>query len=145
MKISKLPRRTRCLWQLRIILIDILIALICFYFRTGYKWSLSVGIVILAFSLPIIFWYIPQFIKNYEIRIIDEAIVINSGVIIKSTHIMPFSKMIYAQSITTPIAAKMEITAISLKAARTSVIIPEIRVDEAIALLEVVSKEKKDE
>ena len=52
--------------------------------------------------------------------------IIEKGVIIKTTHIMPFTKMIYTQSITTPIAKLFGLSAVTVKAARSRIIIPEI-------------------
>ncbi|MGI6279174.1 MAG: PH domain-containing protein [Acutalibacteraceae bacterium] len=84
-------------------------------------------IIILIFT-AIIFLYLPALIRTYRISYINGAVVIERGVFIKTTHIMPFSKMIYTQSITTPLAKVFGLSALVLKAARSSIFIPEIPV-----------------
>ena len=137
---KKLPVRTLLLWQIRVTVLFVLLGAVCLYFCSVYKWFWVLVTVITAVFLFVILWYLPRFIRNYRIKLIGEAVIIENGVFIKTTHIMPYSRMIYTESFTTPLAKAMGLTSISLKAARSSIIMPEILVSDAVVLLKLLSK-----
>lgn len=137
---KKLPVRTLLLWQIRVTVLFVLLGAVCLYFCSVYKWFWVLVTVITAVFLFVILWYLPRFIRNYRIKLIGEAVIIENGVFIKTTHIMPYSRMIYTKSFTTPLAKAMGLTSISLKAARSSIIMPEILVSDAVVLLKLLSK-----
>ena len=137
---KKLPVRTLPLWQIRVTVLFVLLGAVCLYFCSVYKWFWVLVTVITAVFLFVILWYLPRFIRNYRIKLIGEAVIIENGVFIKTTHIMPYSRMIYTKFFTTPIAKAMGLTSISLKAARSSIIMPEILVSDAVVLLKLLSK-----
>lgn len=145
MTVNKLPHRTLLLWQIRVAVIDFLILAVLLYFRWSFKWITSLYIIFSLFCLALIFWYLPRYISSYNISLIEGAVVIKSGVIVKSTQIMPHSKMIYTQTFTSPLANKMNITALSLKAARSRIFIPEMLKEDADALLNALSGEIENE
>ena len=66
---------------------------------------------------------------------------INRGVFIKTTHIMPFSRLVYAQSFATPLAKRMGLSALTLKAARSSIIIPELNAEDVDYYIDFLAKE----
>ena len=137
---KKLPVRTLLLWQIRVTVLFVLLGAVCLYFCSVYKWFWVLVTVITAVFLFVILWYLPRFIRNYRIKLIGEAVIIENGVFIKTTHIMPYSRMIYTKSFTTPLAKAIGLTSISLKAARSSIIMPEILVSDAVGLLKLLSK-----
>lgn len=137
---KKLPVRTLLLWQIRVTVLFVLLGAVCLYFCFVYKWFWVLVTVITAVFLFVILWYLPRFIRNYRIKLIGEAVIIENGVFIKTTHIMPYSRMIYTKSFTTPLAKAIGLTSISLKAARSSIIMPEILVSDAVVLLKLLSK-----
>ena len=137
---KKLPVRTLLLWQIRVTVSFVLLGAVCLYFCSVYKWFWVLVTVITAVFLFVILWYLPRFIRNYRIKLIGEAVIIENGVFIRTTHIMPYSRMIYTKSFTTPLAKAMGLTSISLKAARSSIIMPEILVSDAVVLLKLLSK-----
>ena len=137
---KKLPVRTLLLWQIRVTVLFVLLRAVCLYFCSVYKWFWVLVTVITAVFLFVILWYLPRFIRNYRIKLIGEAVIIENGVFIKTTHIMPYSRMIYTKSFTTPLAKAIGLTSISLKAARSSIIMPEILVSDAVVLLKLLSK-----
>ncbi len=128
------------LWQIRVTVLFVLLGAVCLYFCSVYKWFWVLVTVITAVFLFVILWYLPRFIRNYRIKLIGEAVIIENGVFIKTTHIMPYSRMIYTKSFTTPLAKAIGLTSISLKAARSSIIMPEILVSDAVVLLKLLSK-----
>ena len=137
---KKLPVRTLLLWQIRVTVLFVLLGAVCLYFCSVYIWFWVLVRVITAVFLFVILWYLPRFIRNYRIKLIGEAVIIENGVFIKTTHIMPYSRMIYTKSFTTPLAKAIGLTSISLKAARSSIIMPEILVSDAVVLLKLLSK-----
>ena len=90
-------------------------------------------------------WYLPMLYKSFIIFADDDTVRLTYGVIFKTTQIMPYPRMIFAQSFSTPIARKMKLCAIGLKAARTQMFIPEINADDADKLINTVAGEKVDE
>ncbi len=141
MKENLLPKRTALLWQIRIGgagLIPI-IALCAFAFIT--PWLLLAAAVLTVLLAVFLFWYLPRYFKSYEILFPKGAVVINRGVFIKTTHIMPFSRLVYAQSFATPLAKRMGLSALSLKAARSSIIIPELNAEDVDYYIDFLAKE----
>lgn len=126
MKVKVLPKKTLLLWRIRIVFVNLFFILLAYYFRVAYSFAISLAIAVTIISLILIFWYLPRYIKSYKIRIQNDAVIINRGVIIKTTHIMPYSRMIYSQIIITPLAKLMGLEAFSLKAARSGIFIPEM-------------------
>lgn len=105
-------------------------------------WCLLPAGLLLLLTLTAVFWYIPAYFKSYEISFPAGAIVIKSGVFIKTTHIMPFSRMVYLQTFSTPLAKAVGLTALSLKAARARVTVPELLSDEVMLFVNAVSAEE---
>ena len=126
MKSEKLPEKTVLLWQIRLTAIAVLpvavLASLCFL----TLWMLLAAAVTAAVFCVLILWYIPDLLHSYEILFPSGAIVIKCGVFLKTTHIMPFSRMVCANSLATPLARKMRLSALTLKAARSRIIIPEL-------------------
>jgi len=140
MTVNKLPKATLLLWQIRTAVINIIVLAICLYFRTGTIWPLRLYGVFTVFCLLFIFFYLPRYIKGYKIRLVSDSVIIESGVIVKSTHIMPYSRLIYTQSFTSPLAKKFGLTAISLKAARSLIFVPEIEKNDAQLIMRMLSE-----
>lgn len=122
----KLPQKTLLLWEIRIFILALLVLFCLYYNFSGVSWFLPVFITVAALFLFLLCFYIPALFKTYKVEYINGAVVIESGVFIKTTHIMPFSKMIYSQSITSPLARLFGLSAVVLKAARSRILIPEI-------------------
>lgn len=135
MREYKLPRKTLILWQCRSLAIGILLALICSYFYFELK-PFLIGLLIIAVLFVLFtFIYLPFYFKSCKIRRTNDAVIIRSGVIFKNCHILPFSRLIYAQTVTSPVARLMGLKAITLKAARKSLIVPELSCEDADLLL----------
>ena len=126
MREYKIPLRTLLLWQIRAALIWALLSAICGFFCFTIK-ALFIVIIILAILFAIIiFWYLPKYYKLCEIQYINGAVVVKCGVIFRNTYILPFSRLIYTQCIVTPLSRIFGLTALTLKAARSRLYVPEI-------------------
>lgn len=139
-----LPKRTLILWQLRGVIISLVLIWIARWILGPYFWNTLYFKIPLVLSLVAILLYIPLYFISYKIEVKNSAIIIRRGVIVKTIHIMPFSRLLYAQSFASPLARVMKMAAITLKATRSYVIIPEITTDEVEAVIKsLVSEEKK--
>lgn len=126
MKTNALPEKTVLLWQIRIAIIAVIPVAVLASLSFLTLWMLLAAAVTAALFCVLIFWYIPALLHSYEILFPSGAIVIKCGVFLKTTHIMPFSRMVCANSLATPLARKMRLSALTLKAARSRIIIPEL-------------------
>ena len=122
----KLPKKTLDLWKIRLTIGVLLFFGLFSYFCHGYGWFLIATLVIICLYELAFFWYLPSLFKTYQIKYINGAVVIESGIFIKITHIMPYSKMIYIQTLTSPLARFFGLKAVTLKAARSQILIPEV-------------------
>lgn len=138
---EKLPKRTLLLWQIRVVMLTILLVCICFYYKNAIPFILQVALIIAIIGIATVVFYLPTFIKGYEIVFGNESVIINYGVFIKFSHVMPYSRLIYAQTFATPLARIFGVTALSLKAARSRVIVPEILLSDAQKIMDSLSGE----
>ena len=145
METKKLPKRTLLLWQIRALIIGVLTASACLVLSRIFEILSLIALVLSVLVVAIVLAYLPAFFKSYEIQLKEDAIIINYGVFIKTSHIMPYSRLIYAQSFATPLARLMKVTTLTLKAARSIIIIPEIEYDNANEVIESLAKEKPND
>ena len=121
-----LPAGTLRLWQLRVVMLTALVdALI-----VGFGGVTKVFLIILAVPTLLgavaVFWYLPRFHKNWRLSTKDNIIEVENGVIIKTVHILPCPRLIYAGSYATPLGRLLGLEGVTLKAARGRLILPEI-------------------
>lgn len=136
----RLSKKTLMLWKIRVTVLTLLLLAVLAYFCHGYGWFLIVILALVCLYEGVMLWYLPKLFRNYRIKYINGAVVIESGVVIKTTHIMPFSKMIYAETITSPLAKLMGIKALSLKAARSRILIPELPENEVVKFVTAIAE-----
>lgn len=141
MKRQVLPKKTLFLWQIRVVMLTTLLIAVCIRFNNVLSFLNIVAWVLGVLCLLVVIWYLPTFFKGYELLFQNEAVIINYGVFIKFSHIMPYSRLIYAQTFATPLARLMGLTAFSLKAARSRVIIPEVILPDALKVLDSLTGE----
>lgn len=135
MKEYKLPRKTLILWQCRSLAIGLLLTLLCYYFYFKLKPFLIALLIIAILFVLFTFLYLPFYFKSCKIRRTNDAVIVRQGVFFKNTHILPFSRLIYAQTVTSPVARMMGLKAITLKAARNSLLVPELSCEDADMLI----------
>lgn len=124
--VFSLPRKTRFLWQLRIVMAFALLCAAVAFFSRYTLWFLLPTAIIATIGLIFAFIYIPFYFNSYKITVDENSISITKGVIIKTTQIMPFPRLVFAQSFTTPLSSLVKMKCVMLKAARGWMIIPEI-------------------
>lgn len=141
MKENLLPKRTALLWQIRIGGAGFILVILLCAFSFLSRWLFLAAAILTVLLTVLLLWYLPRYFKSYEILFPKGAVVINRGVLIKTTHIMPFSRLVYAQSFATPLAKKMGLAALTLKAARSSIIIPELNAADVNFFIDFLTKE----
>ena len=145
LEIKKLPKRTLLLWQIRALIIGVIFASACLVLSHIFEILSLIALILSVFVVLIVLAYLPAFFNGYEIQLKEDAIIINYGVFIKISHIMPYSRLIYAQSFATPLARIMKVATLTLKAARSLIIIPEIEIDSAKEVIKTLAKEKPND
>ncbi len=145
MKEYKLPRKTLFLWQFRSIAVTLLLAALCSYFYIRLKPFLIILFIIGILFLFFTFVYLPLFFRSCKIRCSKKGVVVKWGVIIKNTHILPFYRLIYTQTVTTPLSKLLGLKALLLKAARNRLFVPELRLEDAEEILSEFSVGEADE
>lgn len=143
MKTQNLPKKTLWLWQIRVVMLTAILIGLCFYFAPFSSIVKIVVFIIAIFGAIMVIWYLPVLFKSYEILFGKEAIIINYGVFIKFSHIMPYTRLIYAQSFATPMARLFGVTALSFKAARSRIIVPEINISDAEKITSSLTSEAR--
>lgn len=121
-----LPQKTRILWQIRIVFAFALVCVAVALFSRFTLWFLLPAAIIATLGLAFAIIYVPFYFKSYKITVDDNSISITKGVIIRTTNIMPYPRLVFAQSFTTPLSSAMKMKCVMLKAARGWILIPEI-------------------
>lgn len=138
-----LSKKTRALWQIRIVFAFALVFLAVVFFSRYTLWFLLPAAIIATLGLITAFIYLPFYFKSYKIFVDKHFISISKGVIIHTTNIMPYPRLVFAQSFTTPLSAAMKLKCVMLKAARAWIFIPEIDCIYADYLLDNIRLKQK--
>lgn len=144
MKKYILPRKTLIIWQLRALMMGIILFLLTVIARTFISFPLRllgiIGVADLVLTVLIMALYMPALFKTCKIELLRQGVIVERGVFFKNTHILPFSKLIYTQTYKSPLARLLGLTAVSLKAARSRVFIPEMSEADAYSLITALSE-----
>lgn len=100
---------------------------------------------VLLFLLVLISVYTAFYCKSVRILVFRDVIVIKKGILIRREHVLPFKKQVYTLSVQTPLAKLLRLKAISFKAVRKTVFLPELDVGEAQRLLKVILQGDENE
>ena len=113
--IFNLPSKTRVLWQIRIVFAFAVLCVAVAFFSRYTLWFLVPAAVIATLGLVFAFVYIPFYFNSYKISVDENSITITKGVIIKTTNIMPYPRLVFAQSFTTPLSSAMKLSLFCLR------------------------------
>ena len=145
LKENTLPKRTTWLWFVRLILITFILLALCYYFSPLFAPLKIAAIIIGILGLLLAFVYLPFFFKTYKIILSNDAVIVKYGIFIKVEHIMPYKRMIYAQSFETPLARILGVTAVRLKAARSYLLVAETEKESAQAIIDFLAEGESHE
>ncbi len=139
-----LPKKTRILWQIRIVFAFLCLCAAVVFFSRFTLWFLLPAAIIATIGLVVSFVYIPFYFKSYKISVDNNSIIVIKGVVFKTTNIMPYPRLVFAQSFSTPLSSVMKMKCVMLKAARGWMLIPEIENINADYLLDNLRIKKND-
>ena len=145
MKEIMLPKKTTLLWQVRGIILTFALVASCLYFESFFSPLKIIAIVIGIIGLAITLIYLPLYFKSYRIYLSEEAVIVKFGIIIKIEHIMPYKRMIYAQSFVTPLASILGVEAVRLKAARSHLFVVETEKESVKAIMDFLAEGESHE
>lgn len=145
MKTFNLPPKTLLLWQCRAVVLWLLMTLICIFFSFSLKDFLIAFLIISVIFSGVIFLYLPKYFSLCKIKCLKGAVIVESGVIFRNCNILPHSRLIYTQTIVTPISKLFGLRAVTLKAARSRVFIPELTEKDVKDLLSRLTKVTENE
>ena len=135
-----LPKRTRILWQLRIVATFTILCATVIFFSIYNILFLLPGIIFATIGLFLCLVFIPLYFKNYKIMVEENAVTVTKGIIIKRSYIMPYPRLIFAQSFITPLSSAMKLKSVMLKAARGWIMIPEIESSDADFIIDAIKR-----
>lgn len=144
-KENTLPKKTTVLWQIRMVLITFALAVACFYFSYLFSFLKIAAIAVAVVGVLTAFLYLPFFFKSYKIILSNDAVIVKYGILIKVDHIMPYKRMIYAQSFQTPLARIFGIAAVRLKAARSYLFVAEIDEQSVQSIIDFLAEGESNE
>lgn len=130
-----IPLKTLRLWQLRSAICGIILIVICIMLtKRGLPLLIGCTAVIIIFGL-LMLWYLPRLFKNCRCRVVNNSVILEIGLFIRKIHIFPLMRLIYTQTLKTPLSSLLGLMGISLKAARNRIYIPELSLPDAERLL----------
>ena len=83
--------------------------------------------------------YLRFYFKKYCITVDKGAIIIKSGVIIRTERVLPTPRLIFAESFTTPFSRFLGLSLLSLRAIKVNLITAELTSAEIKSILGVIS------
>lgn len=138
-----IEKKTLRLWQLRISFVAFLAAALFSLFSWYTLYMLIPAAVCLCIWAAAVFWYVPAFFSGYSVFVGENAVVVRRGVIIRTSHIMPYKRLVFAGSYQTPLGRLMGLKGVVLRAARANLIIAEMESGAAGHLIFGVCGEKQ--
>lgn len=132
-------KKALTLWRLRACIIGLILILTSIMLTMRYRWLIFADILIFILIFIAVFWYLPKLFNSCSCKIVNNTVILKIGVFFKTTHVFPLLRLIYSQTITTPLSKILGVTCVSLKAARNRVFIPELSVKDAEDLMNFLS------
>lgn len=132
MKEFKLPLKTFFLWEIRLGLLVILLSLLLFWVLKSY-----LVFYVSAAVLVLLLIYIPLFFKSTKIKLSAEVLIIERGFLIKTAHILPRPRIIYASAVSLPLSRRLSLSAIEIKGTKARIFLPELNIKDVEEILKL--------
>ena len=141
----KLTKKSMHLWQIRITAAALIFAAV-FFALVKYSAYLYIPLFACLFAgLTADIWYLPRLFCGYSIFVGKNAVIVERGVIIKTSRIMPYKRLVFAGSYMTPLGRLLGLKGVVLRAARANLIIAEIDKNSANELIYGLCGEKQND
>ncbi len=92
-----------------------------------------------ALLLSAVIVYLRFYFKKYSITVDKGAIIVKSGVIIRTERLLPAPRLIFAESFTTPLSRLLGLSQLSLRAIKVNLITAELTKAQTKSILGVIS------
>ncbi len=136
-----LPKKTRILWQIRISFVfAVLYAPLVVFCRHSPIILLPTTVVVTIGSV-FVFVYATIYLKRYKITVDKSGVCLTKGLIIKTVVIVPYARLAFIKSFSTPLAALLKLKCTMLKVSRGWLIIPEIESEQAECLIKMMQND----
>lgn len=122
-KKEQTPKKTIVIWFLRF-LFGFMLLTICFIGLKNYK-----AIYISAILAGIAFIYLLLFFITYKIELKDKSVVLEKGIIFRTTHIIPYKKIVYIKTAETALLKALGLGGVIIKTLNGVIFLPEQKSD----------------
>lgn len=144
MKIYTPPKNTTLLWQIRIGIMLTVFNIVLYaavkLFGINFHICAVAAAVLILIGIILIFAYIPSYFKAYSIELSENALIIKSGVLLKTERIMPEPRMLYTESYHTPLSKAFGLSGLMLRASRAATFCAELRATDTNEILKEMSR-----
>ena len=144
MKIYYPPKKTLYLYWVRSICVFLAIAVITYLVGSLTEYIAFVYILAAVTVLLCLFdfLYIPLFLKSYQVKINETAVIVKSGIIIRHERIMPSPRMVYVEKIQSPLGRLFGLSALAVRAARAVTPIIELDMNDVFEITQNIGQKK---
>ena len=133
------PKAIR-VWKIELYFLLIVFSVLSGFFFAVYR---PLGVIFEAAVLAAFFtawlFYLPRRLRRHRITLNENAVMVQRGVFIRMTYVMPYPRLIYAQRYSTPLGRLFGLAGIRLKAARGALTLPLLEESDLKAILDLLS------
>ena len=104
----------------------LLLALLFFSLSVLTVWLYLPAFLLLASGALAVLWYLPAYVDSFSVTVDGNSVTVNRGVIIRTSRIMPYKRLVFAGGYSTPLARALGLKGVVLRAARADIRIPEM-------------------
>lgn len=109
-------------------------------FQMDFHICAAIGGLLILIGIILIFAYIPNYFKAYSISLSQNALIVKSGVLLKTERIMPEPRMLYAESYHTPLSKAFGLSGLMLRASRAATFCAELKEKDINEILKEMSR-----
>lgn len=132
-------KRTKLLWQIRVTAVGVVLIGITCFIRPLRLYFWAVAAVVLL-STASVLAYLPFFLKNFKLSLCENALIIESGVLIRHERVMPYPRMLYTEQRKTPLAGRLGVSSLVFRATKAAIFTPEFQDTDVCEILEALRK-----
>ncbi len=136
-------KRAKILWQIRIVAVGAVLLVVAHLVRYALPYLLAIKLaIIIAVSAALV--YLALYLKSFRLLLCENALIIESGVLIKHERFLPYPRLLYTEQRTTPLAERLGVSSLVLHATHTAIFTPEFQKADICEILEVLGSDEKN-
>ncbi len=141
MKTFKPDKNTLYLWQIRVLLITILLVVLCVWAKSFVSFFVYLSVVFAVFGALAAFVYFPKYFDRYEVSVTENALIIKSGILLKHERIMPNPRLVYIERYYTPLSRCFGVCGLILHTTRAATFTAEMSQHDIGKIMEAIHGE----